>query len=350
MSDPELIKVRHDEQISSPQLLPYLRKHLPKTKGDFSILQFGGGHANLTYRIKFGENEYVLRRPPLGPIVRSSHDMVREHKVLSLLHKHFPLAPFSYHLCEDMSVIGAKFHVMERRRGIVIRSDLFAPFIDDNQMAQRIGNSIIKTLGNLHKLNPISVGLGTLGHPEGYLERQVNGWIGRWESSLTEPIPGTNWLIRWLIDNKPPQREGTLIHNDFKLDNIMVNARNPAKFVAVLDWDMCTRGDPLCDLGYLLNWWGEPGDDNSWLEAGSLPSWRPGFPSRAQITKQYFEHTGVDPIDIQWYHVFGTFRLAVIIQQIYVRFLRGQTQDHRFTDFRERVSILIKKSQKLASA
>ena len=350
MNDPEVIAVRRDERLDVARLEPYLREHLRDANGTFNIRQFGGGHANLTYLIQFGEHEFVLRRPPLGPVAPSAHDMAREHRVLSHLYKHFPLAPHSYHLCEDVSVIGAHFHVMERRRGIVIRADLPPPFTEDKVMAQRIGNSIVDTLADLHRLDPADIGLGHLGHPKGYLERQVTGWVQRWEAAQDQTKPEADTLTRWLCDNRPVQTSASLVHNDYKLDNILVDADDPANFIAVLDWDMSTRGDPLCDLGYLLNWWGEPEDDQSWIKAGSLPSWRAGFPSRANVVERYIARTGFDPVAINWHHVFGTFRLAVIIQQIYIRYLRGQTRDRRFRRYGARVATLIEKSLALAEA
>jgi aminoglycoside phosphotransferase (APT) family kinase protein len=350
VDDPEVIAVRGDEQLDVARLEPYLRNHLSGAEGAFSIRQFGGGHANLTYLIQFGENEFVLRRPPLGPIAPSAHDMAREHRVLSRLYKNFPLAPRSYHLCVDLSVIGAHFHLMERRRGVVIRTDLPPPFMEDKVIAHRIGNSVVDTLADLHTSDPANIGLGDLGHPEGYLDRQVTGWIGRWEAAQDEPKPAADRLTGWLRENKPAQTSVSLVHNDYKLDNILVDVADPAKFVAVLDWDMCTRGDPLCDLGYLLNWWGEAGDDQSWIDAGSLPSWRDGFPSRADVINRYIAQTGFDPVAIKWHHVFGTFRLAVIIQQIYIRYLRGQTQDRRFCVYGARVATLVEKSLVLAEA
>jgi len=348
VDQPEVIDVRRDEQLNIARLELYLREQLDGTNGAFNVRQFGGGHSNLTYLIQFGKNEFVLRRPPLGPIAPSAHDMAREHKVLSRLSQYFPLAPCSYHLCEDVSVIGAHFHIMERRRGVVIRTDLSPLFMNDEVMANQIGNSIVDTLVDLHHLDPAEIGLDNLGHPEGYLERQVSGWIQRWDATQDQPRPDADLLTRWLCDNRPIQASTSLVHNDYKLDNILVDADNPAKFVAVLDWDMSTRGDPLCDLGYLLNWWGESGDDQSWIAAGSLPSWRAGFPSRTNIVDRYVARTGFDPVAIRWHHVFGTFRLAVIIQQIYVRYLRGQTQDHRFRKYNARVATLIKKSLTLA--
>ncbi len=348
MNDPEVIAVRRDERLDLLRLEPYLRDHLSGADGGFEIHQFGGGHANLTYLLRFGETEFVLRRPPLGPVAASAHDMVREHKVLSHLYRHFPLAPRSYHLCKDESVIGAPFHVMERRTGIVIRNDLPAAFTDDKVMAGRIGNTIVDTLADFHKLEPADVGLGDFGRPEGYLERQISGWIKRWEAAQDQPVDGADRLTRWLQENHPRQQAVSLVHNDYKLDNILVDPNDPAKFVAVLDWDMSTRGDALCDLGYLLNWWGEAGDDNAWIAAGSLPSWRLGFPSRADVVERYAARTGFDTTAIQWHHVFGTFRLAVIIQQIYIRYLRGQTRDQRFRGYGARVATLVGKALVLA--
>ena len=348
MNDPEVIAVRHDERLDLVRLEPYLREHLIGTEGAFDLRQFGGGHANLTYLVRFGETEFVLRRPPLGPVAPSAHDMAREHKVLSDLYRRFPLAPRSYHLCEDAGVIGSPFHVMERRTGIVIRNDLPPAFTNDKVMAGRIGNAIVDTLADLHELEPADVGLADLGHPEGYLERQITGWIKRWEAAQDHVVDGADRLTRWLQENRPAQNAVSLVHNDYKLDNILVDPNDPAKFVAVLDWDMSTRGDALCDLGYLLNWWGEAGDDSAWIEAGSLPSWRAGFPSRAEAVERYAARSGFDTAAIQWHHVFGTFRLAVIIQQIYIRYLRGQTRDQRFRAYGARVATLVGKALALA--
>ena len=346
--DPELIPVRADEGLDAARLEGYLRGKLPGAEGALELGQFGGGHANLTYLLRYGDVEFVLRRPPLGPIAPSSHDMSREHRVLRDLWRVYPLAPRSYLLCEDEAVIGAPFHVMERRQGIVIRTDLPARFQGDPGLARRIGETIVDALADLHKVDPAAAGLDGLGRPEGFVERQLAGWTKRWHAAKEADDPRLDAVAAWLAAQRPPSQATSLLHNDPKLDNMIVGARDPARAVAVLDWDMCTRGDPLMDLGYLLTFWGEAGDPQAWIEAASMPSWRSGFPSRAEAIARYAEATGFDLGAIQWYHVFGTFKIAVVLQQIHIRFVRGQTRDQRFAVFGARVAALIDKAATLA--
>ncbi len=346
--DPELIPVRADEGLDSARLAAWLDGKLPGAEGPLELGQFGGGHANLTYLLRYGEAEFVLRRPPLGPIAPSAHDMAREHRVLANLWRVYPLAPRSYLLCDDESVIGAPFHVMERRFGMVIRNDLPARFQGDANLARRIGETIVDALAELHQVDPAAVGLSDLGRPEGFVERQLSGWTKRWHAAKAADDPRLDAVAAWLAANRPPARGVALLHNDPKLDNMIMDAEDPAHAVAVLDWDMCTRGDPLMDLGYLLTFWGEAGDPEPWIAAASMPTWRQGFPSRAEAITRYAEATGFDLGAIRWYHVFGTFKIAVVLQQIYIRFVRGQTQDQRFAVFGSRVAALIDKAAVLA--
>ncbi len=348
--DPELIDIRADERLDLARLEPYLRERLPGAEGPLEVAQFGGGHANLTYLIRFGAREFVLRRPPLGPVAATSHDMSREHRVLSVLHRGYALAPESYHLCIDHGVIGADFLVMERRHGFVIREDLPARFQGDAALGVRIGEMIVDCIAALHAVDRDAVGLGDFGRPEGFVARQVGGWTRRWHTAKDAENTGMDRLAAWLADGIPETRVVTLVHNDYKLDNVLVAHDDPARAVAVLDWDMCTSGDPLVDLGYLLNYWVEPGDDPDWRVAAAMPTWREGFPTRAQAIERYATATGFDVADAHWYHVFGVFKLAVILQQIYIRWLRGQTRDERFAALGKRVAALIAKGNALADA
>ena len=347
--DPELIDVRPDEQLELERLEPYLRSHLPGAEGPLELRQFGGGHANLTYLVRFGELEYVLRRPPLGPVAQTAHDMQREHRVLAGLSRVFPLAPASYLLCTDPGIIGADFHVMERRHGTVIRTELPPRWHRNPQLARRIGNMIVDVLAELHAVDPKAAGLGDLGRPEGFVSRQLAGWARRWSAAKDRDYPRMQAILHWLERGVPESRQVSLLHNDFKLDNMMVQANDPGTAGAVLDWDMCTRGDPLMDLGYLLNYWGEAGDNPAWLAASSMPTWHEGFPTRDETIERYAARTGFDMDHVHWYHVFGIFKIVVIVQQIYIRFLRGQTQDQRFAAFGERVAALIDKADAMIS-
>ncbi len=346
----ELIDERPDERLDTARLEPYLRTHLPGAKGPLSVRQFSGGKANLTYLLRFGENEFVLRRPPLGPIPPGAHDMRREHRVLSVLHRRFPPAPRSLLLCEDESITGAVFVVHERRHGFVIRDDIPPEFAGRPDLNRRIGDALIDALADLHLVPPAEVGLDDLGRPEGFLERQLSGWIRRWdaaqggveaERAATLMAPVITWLGRHL----PNSRTAALLHNDYRLDNCLLDTTDPARIAAVLDWDMCTQGDPLADLGYVLNYWVEPSDPGEWRAIAAMPTWRTGFPSRADAVERYAARTGFDVGAIDWYQVFAAFKLAAIIQQIYIRYVRGQTQDRRFEFYWRRVLGLAAKAR-----
>ena len=387
----ELIDERPDEHLDTSRLEPYLRAHLPRAEGQLSVRQFGGGKANLTYLLRFGPptpalprlrgretfapgipfpaggegsgwgsaganwevNEFVLRRPPLGPIPPGAHDMRREHRVLSRLHELYPLAPRSLLLCEDESIIGAVFLVEERRRGFVIRDDIPEEFAGRPDLNRRIGEALVDALADLHLVPPEAVGLGDLGRPEGYVERQLQGWGRRWQMAQGGEEAARSaalWapVIHWLGAHLPQSGEAALLHNDYRLDNCLLDSADPGHITAVLDWDMCTRGDPLADLGYLLNYWVEPDDPPEWREIASMPTWREGFPSRAEAIRRYARRTGFDVAEIGWHQVFAAFKLAVIIQQIYIRYVRGQTQDARFRHYYRRVQGLAEKARGLA--
>lgn len=346
-ADPEVITVRPDEGLDTARLDPWLRDRLPAADGPLHVAQFGGGHANLTYLLRFGDGEngteYVLRRPPLGPVAPSAHDMGREHRVQSVLCDAYPLCPRSLLFCDDHSIIGADFHVSERRHGFVIRTEIPEKFTGNSALNRRIGEMLVDALADLHRVDPAAVGLGELGRPEGFAERQLAGWGKRWHAAKDRDIAEVERLIRWLEADIPVPQAATLLHNDFKLDNVLVDHDDPGRAVAVLDWDMCTRGDPLMDLGHMLNYWADAQDPADWRSVASMPSWHAGFPGRAQVIERYGARTGFDMGRINWYFVFGVFKLIVILQQIYIRFLRGQTRDQRFAGFGERVMGLARK-------
>jgi len=279
--------------------------------------------------------------------------MRREHRVLSVLHRRYKPAPKSLLLCEDESVIGAVFIVEERRRGFVIRDDIPDAFAGRPALNRRIGEALIDALADLHRVAPDEVGLGDLGRPEGYVERQLAGWSRRWQvaqggekadTAAARMAPVLAWLGRHL----PASSRAALLHNDYRLDNCLLDSADPADIVAVLDWDMCTQGDPLADLGYVLNYWVEPGDDPAWREIAAMPTWQGGFPSRADAMERYATRTGFNVGAVGWHQVFAAFKLAVIIQQIYIRYVRGQTRDERFRYYYRRVLGLAEKAQSLA--
>jgi aminoglycoside phosphotransferase (APT) family kinase protein len=329
-----LIEVRSDERFDEARLAAWLRGRLEGADGELRVRQFGGGHANLTYLLRFGAGpearEVVLRRPPLGPVAPGSHDMGREYRVLSRLWRGFPLAPRALLHCADAGVIGAEFFVMERRHGVVVRSAVPPEFGGgrDPVANRRLSEVVVDVLADLHAVDPAAVGLQDLGKPEGFLRRQVRGWADRLERAKTGEVPVAQEVVRWLEANLPPSPPATLVHNDWKLDNMAVAPDDPGRCVAVYDWDMCTLGDPLCDLGTLLSMWSEPGEP----PAGSnpMPSQVEGFLGREAAARRYAERSG-RPLDaLPYYVAFGTFKMGVVLQQIYFRFQRGQTRDARF--------------------
>jgi len=330
---PELIPVRADERFDEAVLQAYLREKLEGGELPLRVEQFAGGHANLTYLLHYGggDVEYVLRRPPLGPVAPGSHDMHREYRALSVLWKAFALAPRAYLYCDDAKVIGAPFFVMERRRGIVIRGSVPAEFGggEDEDANRKLSEVVIDALAEFHAVDPGPIGLDSLGRdPEHFLERQVKGWAGRYERAKTGSIAVAEELIRWLVDNLPDSPAPTLLHNDWRLDNMAVDPEDPGRCVAVYDWDMCTLGDPLADLGTLLALWNNRGEAP--VGYSPMPTQSVGFMTREEAVARYGERSGRDVGGVSYYDVFGTFKMAVVLQQIYFRYDQGQTKDERF--------------------
>lgn len=344
----EIIPPRPGEAPAAAVLEPFLRERLPLADGPFDLRQFRGGHANLTFLVRFGAQEYVLRRPPLGPVAPGAHDMAREHRVLSALAPLYPLAPRSYLLCEDETVIGSVFVVLERRRGVVFRGDLAPEIRSDPALCRAMGAMIVDALADLHLVDTSRPEIAALGRPEGFVRRQFEGWAGRWEKAARESDPVARAVVAFLERNLPPTSHVALLHNDFKLDNILVSRDDPARAAAVLDWDMGSLGDPMLDLAYMLNYWTEPDDPQEWRQAASMPTWHPGFFDRREAIDRYRDRTGLDVGALVWYRVFAAFKLAVILQQIYVRYLDGQTRDERFRVFPGRIAALLAKASSLA--
>jgi aminoglycoside phosphotransferase (APT) family kinase protein len=330
--------IRTGEELDTTALAAYLNGKLPGAGQDITVEQFPGGHSNLTYLVRTAGQEYVLRRGPLGPVPPKAHDMAREFHVLQAVHPHFPPAPEVFLLCEDVPVIGAVFFIMERRRGIVVRGTIPPELAAFPDYPKRVSRGFVDCLVQLHGVDIEKRGLAGLGKPAGFLERQVRGWFERWQRAKTEENPAMDRLMRWLAERMPTSPDATLVHNDFKLDNVMLNLENPGQVEAVLDWEMSTVGDPLVDLGLILCYWSQPSDPG-----GSKPALtsEPGWFTPAELIGYYAQQTGRDVSRISYYEVFAIFKLAVVLQQIYYRFHRGQTQDERFRNFDSRVRNLI---------
>ena len=337
----DLIAVRPDERFDEGRLAAYLRGKLEGAGSELRVRQFKGGKANLTFRLRFGSGqEYVLRRPPLGPYAPSAHDMGRENRVLSVLNGAFPFAPRVYHYCADEAVIGAPFIIMERCHGIVVREKMPPQFVENAGAPREMSEAMVEVLAAFHAVDYEALGLSELGRPAGFIERQVNGWKRRWERAKLEDSSAVDAIHRWLRANLPRSAATSLVHNDYKLDNTMFDARDPSRIVAILDWDMCTLGDPLSDLGALLTYWTQADDPPHVKAIATMPLGDFDFFTRREILERYSATSGRDVSDMQFYHVLGIYRLLVILQQIYVRFVRGQTQDRRFADMDKSVAAL----------
>jgi aminoglycoside phosphotransferase (APT) family kinase protein len=346
---PETIRIREGEGFDPAAVERYLRDHIENLpEGELEVRQFPSGASNLTYLLKIGDWEGVLRRPPLGPVPPKAHDMGRESHVLARLHEAYPLAPKPYFFCDDESVIGAPFYVMERRAGVVVDDSLPEGVEPNPQLCRGISRMVADTLAELHAVDPDEAGLGDLGRPEGFLERQVRGWIGRYEGARTDALEEVGPLTRWLAGNIPESPEPAIIHNDYKLNNLILNPDDLTDVRAVLDWEMATVGDPLFDLAVSMSYWTEPTDPEELKEVMPTVTSTPGFMSREEFMERYAKKSGRDLSDMHWYMVFGYFKLAVILQQIYARWRKGQTRDARFSDFDERVRTLILHAKTLA--
>jgi aminoglycoside phosphotransferase (APT) family kinase protein len=353
--------IRAGEELDKPALERYLRERLPDLMPDKSLdatsielEQFPGGHSNLTYLIRLGGHEFVLRRPPVGPVAPTAHDMPREYRLLAAIHPHFNLAPRPYLLCEDASIIGVPFYLMERRRGLVIRRDIPEEIGDDIEMRRRVSLAMVDTLTTLHSVDIYSTGLAAIGKPVGFVTRQVRGWTERWHRSKTSELAEIDEVIGWLERRIPPEpdpqqgRPATLLHNDFKLDNTMLDPADPSRVVAVLDWEMCTVGDPLVDVGIFLCYWAQKDDPEARRESISPVTTGEGWITREEIIERYTEKTGRDLSSIAFYETFALFKLAVVLQQIYFRYFRGQTHDERFKEFDRRVEGLARAAYDLS--
>lgn len=340
--------VRPGEEIALEKLASFLRNRFPDPAGPLVVEQFPRGHSNLTYLVRLGTREMVLRRPPFGSKVRAAHDMGREYRVLSKLHEAYAAAPKALAYCEDDSVLGTPFYVMERIKGVILRKDPPPGLELAPGTLRRLSESFIDNLAALHGLDYEAVGLGELGKPQGYAERQVHGWIKRYHGSQTHDIPEMERIAAWLTERIPPQGGAALIHNDYKYDNLVLDPDDIAKVIGVLDWEMCTLGDPLMDLGTALSYWIDPGDADDLQQLRWGPTTQPGSLMRRELAHRYAEKTGRDVSNLVLYYAFGLFKTAVIVQQIYYRYHHGLTRDARFASLIEAARVLFRASVRAA--
>ena len=341
-------EVRAGEELDLAKLEPFLLSHFPGSAGPLGVEQYSGGHSNLTYLVRLGGREIVLRRPPFGSKVKTAHDMGREFRVLSKLHSAYPPAPEVLLFCDDPSILGSPFYLMEPIRGIIIRRDPPAGLPFTAETARRLSESFVDNLVRLHGLDYAAIGLGDLGKPQGYLERQVRGWTERYYGSQSHDLPEVERITAFLKDHMPATSEATLVHNDYKYDNVMLDPNDITRIVGVLDWEMTTVGDPLTDLGTSIAYWVEPGDPADLQRIRWCPSTYPGSITRAEFVERYARMTGRDVSHIAFYVAFAQFKLAVIIQQIYYRYHQGLTKDTRFALMPETVQTLLRASLRSA--
>jgi aminoglycoside phosphotransferase (APT) family kinase protein len=338
--------VRPGEELPVAALESYLLGHLPDASGPLVVEQFPEGHSNLTYLLRLGDDELVLRRGPFGNRVKTAHDMGREYLVLSKLWSVYPAAPRPLLFCEDAGVMDAPFYVMERRRGVILRRKLPPGLAIDPPTARLLGTALVDALAHLHSLDYRAAGLGDLGKPEGYVARQVSGWADRYDKSRTDDLPAMDRVSRWLAGHMPRESGPALIHNDFKYDNLVLDPRDLTQVVAVLDWEMATVGDPLMDLGTTLGYWVEAGDPPSLLRYATGPTDLPGSPSRRELVACYEERARRNVADAPFYYAFGLYKIAAIVQQIYARYVRGDTRDARFAGLNGLVAALAEQADR----
>jgi aminoglycoside phosphotransferase (APT) family kinase protein len=340
-----------DRPLADPEpLSAYLNDRLPGD-GMFEVERHKAGHSNETFFLRRSGHEWVLRRPPRGAFLPTAHDVMREHRVLSALADTAVRTPRPVLACDDESVIGAPFYVMERVGGIVVRDRLPDWATEDER--RRIGEELIDALVELHAVDWQAVGLEGWGRPSGYLDRQLKRWSGQLELTvpLTRPLPDLEELGRWLARNKPESPPSTIVHGDYKLDNVVLDAGPPARIAGILDWEMSTIGDPIADLGYLLSFWRDPGDEADRVLSKQFDLTRePGFPSREELAGRYAEGSGRHVADVTWYEVLATWKLAILLEGSYARHLAGVTDDPFFALLEDGVPALARRALKVADA
>lgn len=325
--------IREGEELTLAAVDRYMKQTLPDLAGAPVITQYPGGASNLTYRIDYGPQSFVLRRPPFGRIAKSAHDMLREARVMRALKPVYPYVPNIVAICDDHSVIGCDFYIMERLEGIILRQD-FPPELSLTEADTRqLCVNVIDKLVDLHLVDYKAANLESIGKGEGYVKRQINGWSERYRKAKTPDVGDFESVMAWLQEKMPDEVAICVIHNDYRFDNVVLNPHNPLEVVGVLDWEMATLGDPLMDLGNSLAYWAQADDDPTFQMMRRQPTHQAGMLTRQEVVDYYLEKTGFKALHFDYYEVYGLFRLAAILQQIYYRFYHGQTQDKRFAGF-----------------
>lgn len=331
--------VREGEELPLEPLNAWLAEHVPSLGKVTEVSQFPGGFSNLTYLLSCTHGEAVLRRPPRGVAAGKAHDMPREARILSVLELRGVPAPRAFATCEDASVIGVPFYVMERVKGLILRGAT-APSVFTPALFRSLSEQFVDTLVAIHGATPSDPVIGGLGRPMGYVSRQVEGWTERYAKARTDDVPAMERLAAWLAEHQPSESGACLVHNDYKYDNLVLDPTQPDRIIAVLDWEMATLGDPLLDVGTSLAYWVEAGDHPAFRSLGLGVTALPGNFTRAELWARYLERSGRAMRPAAWYHAFGVFKVAVIAQQIYARYKHGHTTDERFARLGDAVRLL----------
>jgi len=322
--------IRSGEELDEEKLGSYLRELLPDLHDPIVVRQFPSGFSNLTYLLRIGDRELVLRRPPIGAKIKTAHDMGREFRILSHLHPVYRKVPKPVLFCDDEKILGAPFYVMERVKGVILRAQSPQGSHLSPETMRRLSLAFVENLVEIHAIDYQQAGLGDLGSPEGYVKRQIEGWTKRYYNARTDDVQEVDRLAEWLHCNVPNDSPGALIHNDYKYDNLVLSSSDMSNVIAVLDWEMATIGDPLMDLGTTLGYWVESNDSEEWQRYGFVLTRVPGNFTRNEIVEYYTKRSGRELADPVFYYAYGLLKIAVIVQQIYFRYREGLTRDVRF--------------------
>jgi aminoglycoside phosphotransferase (APT) family kinase protein len=331
--------VRAEDAFDLEGVRSWLAGHGVDLSGDVEIQQFGGGASNLTYSLRTDTQDLILRRPPRGKKAAGAHDMSREYRIQSALKAPFGLVPDMVAFCEDESVIGSDFYVMQRLDGLIPRRDLPTGLELDATSARALNETFVDTLIKLHRVDTAIPEIAAIGKGSGYVERQITGWSGRYRNAITDDAPAFGTVMSWLSERMPPDVANCVIHNDYRFDNVVLDKADPSRIIGVLDWEMATLGDPLMDLGGTLAYWVTPTDDEGFQLVRRQPSNVPGMFDRREFVQYYCDQMGYEVTDEEWkfYEVYGLFRFAVIAQQIYYRYFHGQTTNEMYAMFGQAV-------------
>ena len=341
MSANPTIEVREGEALDVAAVDAVLKANVPGLSDEPVVKQYPSGNSNLTYALDYPDRRLVLRRPPFGPLPKAGHNMFREYRIMRDLKPAFDQVPNTVFYTDDESVIGKEFYVMDRVEGPLIHRDIPAEWNWSADDTARLGDNFIKALAALHKLDWKALGLEDFGRPEGYVRRQIEGWNRRWDKAHTDGITRFDDVQAWLVDNMPDESGvASVLHGDYRIDNAILDPDDPRQIAALIDWEICAIGDPLMDLGNTLSYWIQADDPAPMHAMIRQPSAAPGMPTRAEFARRYGELTGFDVSDIHYHFVYGIWRLAVIIQQIHARYVRGQTKDERFATMNKSVEAL----------